>query len=893
MSPLRRLWNLVRRSRVDDDLRDEFAIHLALIEEEARAGGATAEEARRIAHARFGSALVYREQAVDAVVSTRVEQTLKDLLFAARRLMRSPVFTLATVLTLALAIAANVAVFTVVQRVVLNPLPYGDASRLMSLEYGVPRRNMPSGINFMTWQLYWQLVDRARTLDGIAVYGTGDATLAGSGVPERIRVSRATPSLTRVLQTSPSLGRWFTEEEGTPGAGQVAVLSHGLWSRRYGRDPGIVGRTLTIDGVPTTVVGVMPAAFAFPDVRVEAWLAARSSRAAASFLFTVSGVARLRRGVAIADARTEITSLIADLARTAPNQAGLVSAAIPLQDAVVGRIATTLWILLGSVVLVLLVACANVANLFLVRADAKQRETAVRRALGAGQSGIARYFLAESALLSVTGGVLGLALAWGGVRLLVTTAPIQLPRLEEVRLDGVVVAFTIAMIALTAVVFGVIPLLRAGAGTTALHDGGRATTVSAARHHARHVLMAAQMALALVLLVSSGLMMRSFQKLRAVDPGFDASSSLTFSIGLADREYPTRRAAVAAHQAIIDRLTRVPGVAAVSISSCLPLDGTCHGNGLVVERPRGDDAVLLRPFVWWRAIAGGYFETAGIRLLRGRTIDRADVDRQEPIVVVNKALVDAYFPNDDPIGQRIRSSTPPTSRNPIPPWLTIVGVVANTPTTTLAEVTAQPQLYMPMSIAGGPDIAAERLIGPSAATMSYLVRSTVPAAELTAAAREAVGAVDPNLALARVGTLQQALDRSAAQMAFTMALIAIAAAVALLLGIVGIYGVVSYVVSQRTNEIGVRLALGAEPRRVSAMIVRQSGLVVLEGMLVGLAAAFASSRVLATLLYGVSPRDPAVFAITMLLLFTVAIAASWFPARRAARISPLEALRAE
>ncbi len=893
MSPLRRLWNVVRRSRVDDDLRVEFETHLKLIEEEARAGGATAEEARRIAHERFGSALVYREQAVDAVVFTRLEQLLKEMLFAGRRLMRSPAFTIATVLTLALAIAANVAVFTVVQRVVLNPLPYGDASRLIALEYGVPRRNIPSGINFMTWQLYWHLLDRARTLDGIAAYDTGEATLAGSGVPERIRVSRATPSLARVLETSPQIGRWFTEAEGTPGGEPVAVLSHGLWSRRYGGDPAIVGRTLTIDGVPTTVIGVMPQSFAFPDARIEAWSAARSSPGAASFLFTIGGVARLRRGVGIGEARTEMTSLIADLAHTSPNQADLVSAAIPLQDAIVGRIANTLWILLGSVGLVLLVAFANVANLFLVRADAKQRETAVRRALGAGQAGIARYFLAESGLLAGAGGVLGLALAWAGVRVLVTNSPIQLPRLEEIRLDGVVIAFAIAMIAVAAVVFGLLPLMRAGARTSALHDGSRGTTASAAHHHARQVLMAAQMALALVLLVSSGLMMRSFQKLRTVDPGFDASSSLTFSIGLADREYPTRRAAVAAHQAILDRLMRVPGASAVSASSCLPLDGTCYGNGLVVERPRADDAVLLRPFVWWRAIAGGYFEAAGTRLLRGRTIDRGDIERQEPIVVVNQALADAYFPNDDPIGQRIRSSTPPTSRNPIPPWLTIVGVVANTPTTTLAEVTPQPQLYMPMSIAGGPDIAAERLIGPSVATMSYLVRSTVPGSDVAAAAREAVASVNPNVALARVRTLQQALDRSAAQMAFTMTLIAIAGAVALVLGVVGVYGVVSYVVSQRTTEIGVRLALGAEPRRVSAMIVRQSGLVVMVGLLAGFATALASSRVLGTLLYGVSPRDPGVFSVTILVLFAVAITASWIPARRAARISPLAALRAE
>jgi putative ABC transport system permease protein len=822
----------------------------------------------------------------------RMDAVGREIRHAARRLVRSPAFTLSAVLTLALAIGANAAIFTVVYRVVLNPLPYPDSDRLIALDYGFPTRNINSGVKYMSWQLYYQLADRARTLERVAVYNISGVTLTGTGGnPEQIQISRATPSLASVLRVQPALGRWFTEQEGVPGSPPPVVLSHGLWVRRYGRDPAIVGRSLTIDGLPTTVVGVMPASFAFPDAHTDAWIAAQSTRATASFLFTVMGVARLRDGTTVAGARTEMTQLIADLSRVSPSQRGWISTAIPLQDAVVGQVARTLWILLASVGLVLLLACANVANLFLVRSNARQREVALRQALGAGSRGLAGYFLAESVLLSIAGGVMGLGLSWGAVRLLVAFAPANLPRLEEVRLDASVLAFTLALSLLTAAAFGAIPWLRLAPLPASLHESGRSNTANRGRYRARHLLMGGQVALTLVLVVFSGLMLRSFQKLRTVDPGFDAKSALTFRIALPDREYTSRRSAVATHRAILDRLSAMPDVTAVSASTCLPLTGSCFGNMVVPEGVSEDGAI--RPWALFHAVAGGYFEATGIRLLRGRFIDRGDVERGEPVVVVNKALADALFPNQDPLGKRFRSATPAASSVNTPPWLEIVGVVSNTPVASLAERTPVAQLYMPMSIAGGPDIPARTLVGPSVSKMSYAVRTATPSATLVAAVRTALGEIDPNLALFDVRSLEDILDRAAAQMAFTMILIIIAASVALMLGVIGIYGVMSYIVSQRTGEIGVRLALGADPGHVAGLIIRQGALVALAGVIVGLGLAYVGSRLIASLLYGVSARDPAVFAATTVLLLCVALLACWLPARRGARLSPLEALRTE
>jgi putative ABC transport system permease protein len=390
----------------------------------------------------------------------------------------------------------------------------------------------------------------------------------------------------------------------------------------------------------------------------------------------------------------------------------------------------------------------------------------------------------------------------------------------------------------------------------------------------------------LILLIASGLMVRSFQKLRAIDPGFDPSSTLTFSIGLPPIEYPSRQAAVDVHRRILEGLSHIPGVDGASTSTCLPLASICFGNGLLVEGDQDDD-FRARPFAAFRGVAAEYTGVMRIRLLRGRGLTRDDVDYARPNIVVNKALADAYFPGQDAIGRRIRSSRTGT------PWLTIVGIVANTPTIALAEPAPTVQVFMPMSIAGGPDIPREALIGPDVTAMNYVVRSSVPVASLVAAVRQAIDRVDSNLAIAQVRPLQEILDRASDQMTFTMVLLAIAATVALLLGAIGIYGVISYIVSQRTGEIGVRLAMGAEPRTVAGMILRQGGVVTLAGIIVGLVAALAGSQLIRSLLYGVSPRDPVVFSLTTIALLAIALLACWLPARRAARLSPLEALRTE
>src|SRR5262252_1677756 len=509
MSFLRRLWNVVRRRELDDELQQELATHLALIVEEERANGLGTEGAHRRARARFGSPMVHRERALDSVIATWLENTAKEVGFAARRLLRSPGFTLAAIRTLALAIGANAAIFAVVERVLLNPLPYPDSDRLVTLDHGSLAFNRLQGFG-ITRGYYYLYLERAHTLESLALYAGETATLTGTGQPERIGLTRATPSLASVMRVQPVTGRWFTEEEGRPGAPPRVVLSHGFWSRRFGGDPHVLGRTIALSGVSYEVIGVMPASFEFPDTRTEAWAALQITRTMGFGIWLYNGVARLRDGVSVVDARNEMTRLIPDVTNAFPgdpfaigNSTMLkaIAATRTLKDALIGDVATGLWIVLAAVSLVLLVACANVANLFLVRSEVRQREVSVRRALGAGRGGIAKYFLAESVLLSTAGSVLGLAIAWAAVQALVAGGPAALPRLREIQLDRISIAYTAAMGLLTAVLFGAVPLIRPGTFATALNDSARGNTASRSRHRMRRLLMAGQVALALMLLI--------------------------------------------------------------------------------------------------------------------------------------------------------------------------------------------------------------------------------------------------------------------------------------------------------------------------------------------------------------------------------------------------------
>jgi putative ABC transport system permease protein len=634
--------------------------------------------------------------------------------------------------------------------------------------------------------------------------------------------------------------------------------------------------------VTTPVVGIMPPSFRVPDPAIDAWI---NEPRGVSDDYSFSAVARLREGVSVESARAEITQLSRTLQPVAPGQGYdmLVSTALPLQDFMVGPISTALWILLGSAAVVLLVACANIANLFLVRSETRQREIGVRRALGAGTGGIAAYFFAESALLSAAGAALGLVVASFAIRALVALGPVDLPRLHEVTLAPVHLVFTFALSVLATVVFGLVPLLRLGGSRVPLQDGARGATTGRRSHRTRQTLMAGQVALALTLLVASGLLFRSFVRLRAADPGFDATSTLTFEIGLPRSEYVGRPRTAATHQAIVNRLSALPGVTSASVVNCVPLSGHgyCGGAPLFIEGealpPRA-----VRPIVAVRPVAASFFDAMGMRLLRGRAITRADIDGSVPVTVISDSLARAAFGASDPIGRRIRLA--PHYLNRAPLFFTVVGIVKTTPIWSVTEARPAPQMYIPLFPTDD--------IFPSVDVMTYVMRTAVPPDTLVSAARSAVREVDPNLAISQVRTLQDLLDASTAPRAFTMVLIVIAASTALLLGIVGIYGVMSYIVSQRTNEIGVRLALGAEPARVMRMVIRQGGLVTAGGIAVGLVASLAASRLMASLLYDVSPRDPQVFAVMTAGLLAVALAACWLPARRAANVDPLTALRA-
>ena len=845
--------------------------------------GMPLQTARRDAMLKLGGAdmtkELYREQRRLPVV----ESCLREVRQAFHRLCRSPAFTIAAVLSLGLAIAANVSIFTVVERVVVHPLPYPQSQQLLMLDFSMPARNIPAGFNSITLRQYFHYTDNAHTLAALAVSRPDDRTLTGLGTPERIRVLRTTPTLASVLRVAPLAGTWLPD--GPRGAlPAAAVLSYGFWTRRFGADRGVIGRAISLNGLSTTVVGVMPQSFGFPEPRIDAWI---NEPLGFTDDYSFTGIARMRDGVTVDNARAEITQLSRTLHASAPGNGydALTSTALLLQDFMVGPISTALWILLGSAAVVLLVACANIANLFLVRSESRQREIGVRRALGAGTGGIAAYFFAESALLSAAGAVLGLIMASYAIRALVAFGPVSLPRLHEVLLAPVHLLFALALCVIAGVVFGIVPLARLGGTRVALRDGAPGATTGRRSHRTRQLLMAGQVALALTLLVASGLLLRSFLRLRAVDPGFDATSTLTFEVGLPRLEYVGRARIATTHQAIAERLSALPGVATASAVNCVPLSGHgyCGGAPLFIEgETLPPDAV--RPIAAVRPVAANLFDAMGMRPLRGRLITRADIDASAPVTVINDALARTAFHGDDSIGRRIRLA--PHRLNGGPLWFTVIGIVKTTPIWSVTEPRPAPQMYIRL-------FQKQDIFPLNVDTMTYVVRTTVPPETLVSAARNAVRQIDPNLAIAQVRTLQDLLDASEAARTFTMILIAIAATTALLLGLVGIYGVMSYVVSQRTNEIGVRLALGAEPSHVMRMVVRQGGLVTLGGIAVGLGASLAGGRVISSLLYDVSPRDPQVFALTTAALLAVALVACWIPARRAANVDPLTALRAD
>jgi len=814
---------------------------------------------------------------------------MRELRHAARRLLRSPGFTIAAALTLALGIAANATIFTVVNRVVLQPLPYPQPESLIWMDHVAPAIELPGSLG-LSQGLFDYYRQRARTFSDLAIYRQDEWTLTGYGEAKRYAAIESSASLSAALQVSPMMGRWFTEDEAQNRTG-VMVLSHSLWATLFGSDPAILGKMVQVDGVSREVIGVMPRGFVFPNPDVQLYLPTRLDEQQRQHIagFNYRSIARLNGSATVADVKREMDALIANAQEFFPADpvvkevvvsAQLGGAPEPLQDHIAGSVRQTLWIMLGMVGFVLLIACANVANLFLVRSETRQREIAVRRALGAGRGGIIRYFFSESVLLSAVGAITGLALTWAAVRMLVRFGPDNLPRMHEIALDWQTVVWTGALALLATAMFGAIPLLRRdGALAGTFRDGGRNATAGRARFRARNVLMAVQVALALMLLVGSGLMVRSFMHLRAVDPGFVPEQLLTFDVSLSRADFPDREAAVAFHEALLERVRGMPGVASAGGATCIPFSGSCWGDPLQV-RGRPPEPGKLPPSAQVRRALPGYWESLGIRVLQGRTLEPADHQQRTGAMVLSKRAAEVYFPNEDPIGRQM--GFPYGDEKP---WYTIVGVVDNTTVESLDE-DPYAMVYLPV-------FDPETNTASGAHGFVFTVRTNVPPMSLTRAVRDAAASINPNVALGHIQTMEMIMDEATSRMAFTMVLLLIAAGIALLLGAVGIYGVISYIVGQRTTEIGVRIALGARPADVIRMVMTQSGAVVGAGLLVGLTGAVLLSRIMQSQLFEVAATDALTYAVVTGFLLGIATFAAWVPARRAAALDPQHALRAE
>jgi len=814
----------------------------------------------------------------------------KKLRYILRSLGRSPAFTITAVVTLALGIGATTAVFSVIHGVLLKPLAFENPERLVGVWHEAPGMGWHK-VN-QAPSLYLTYREQNQTFVDTGMWDPTRVTVTGEADPEELPAMLVTDGTLPLLGVETQIGRLFTAEDDSPGTPETVILSDGYWRSHFGGDPSVLGTTLTVDGTAHEVIGVLPRELQFLDYDPALYLPFRFDRSEILFgNFSYQGVARLKDGVTIEQANADVARMIPmaidsfplppGFSREMIDDAGLGPNIVPLKEDVVGDVGKVLWVLLGTVGIVLLVACANVANLLLVRAEGRQRQLAIRSALGADRGSLARELLLESLVLGVVGGAVGLALAEAGLRLLRMLEPRGLPRLDEITLDPTVLLFTLAVSVLAPIVFGLLPVLRLGQGDMAasLKEESRGGTGGTRSRRARNVLVAAQVALALVLMIGSGLMVRSFLVLRGVDPGFrNPEEVLTLRAPVPEAEVEDPAEVALVHERIATKLAQVPGVTSVGLSSSVTMDRWDSNDPIFFEDfpiPEGQMPPLRR-FKW---ISPGYFETMGNPLLAGRAISWADVHEHRSVAVVSWTLAKEHW--DDPgeaIGRRIRVS----SANP---WREIVGVVGEVHDDGVDQA-ATAVVYWPLAIANFWD---EELFVPR--SVAYVIRSPrVGSQSLLDEVRAAVWSVNPNLPLARVLTLDEILGRSMARTSFTLVMLAIAAVAALLLGGVGIYGVTSYVVAQRNREIGVRMALGARRGDVSRLVLRQGLVLAAFGVTVGLVSAVGLARLMAALLYGVEPVDPVTFVVAGVGAACLALSASWFPARRAAAVDPVEVL---
>jgi putative ABC transport system permease protein len=811
----------------------------------------------------------------------------------ARRLVRAPLFTCIAVATLALGIGANTAIFSVIRGVLLKPLPFAEPDRLIGVWHTAPGIGIP--LLNQSPSLYLTYRDANHTFEDTGIWDDTAIAVTGAGEPERVSALEVTDGILPILRIQPALGRRFTADDDRPKSPDRVMLAHAFWMRKFGGDPSAVGRLITLDGKPYEIIGVLPAAFRFSNADPQLLLPMRLNPAELFVgQFSFQGLARLKPGVTIEQANADVNRMIPMVMQRFPmppgftpqmfNDARISANVHALSQDVIGDVGRVLWIVFGTVGMVLLIACANVANLFLVRAEGRQQELAIHAALGAGSRRIAWELLSESLFLGLAGGVAGLALAYAGVRALVAVAPAGLPRVEDIGIDATVVAFTLGISIVAGLLFGAIPVLKYATPRIAslLSQGGRLGTASRQRHRARNGLVVVEVALAVVLLVASGLMIRTFQAMRHVDPGFvNPSQVVTMRVSIPDSVVKDQVQTARTHEAIVHKLEQLPGVTAVGLTSSVAMDGLGSFDPVFVEDFPGPNGKIppTRRYKW---TDGSYFSAMGNRIVAGRALDWNDSYNTLTNVVISENLAREYW--GDPskaIGRRIRNS-------PDNPWRTIVGVAGDERDQGLARP-APTTVYWPVLVEKlwSPDLRVQR-------SLSYVIRTDRPkSTTLLKEIQQAVWSVNASLPVANIRSLTDLMSESMAQTSFALVMLAIAGSVALMLGVVGIYGVIAYIASQRTKEIGIRIALGAVTRDVTGLFLRQGLLLAGAGIVIGLVAAGFATRVMSTLLYGVRPLDPLTYAAVGVGLGLTALVASYLPAARAARIAPAEALRRE
>ena len=827
--------------------------------------------------------------------TTFLDGVRRDARYALRSLRNRPMFAIVAVLTVAIGIGANTAIFSVVNGVLLKPLPYPEPDSLVGVWHSAPGLGTSIVMNCSP-TMYFTYREESRTFQDVGLWTTSSSSVTGMAEPEQVRTLWVTYGTLQALGVQPTLGRWFTQVDDTPGTPEnPVILTYGYWQRRFGGDPSVIGRTMTVDARPRQIVGVMPQAFRFLNDNPELILTLRFDRNRV-FLgnFSYQGIARLKPAVTISQANADVARMLDIWVKTWPPAQGAdrqlfenwktAPALKQLKQDVIGNTGNVLWVVMGTVGIVLLIACANVANLLLVRTEGRQHELAIRTALGAGRGRIAGILLLESLAIGVFGGVLGLAFAYAGLRLLVSIGPANLPRLADISIDAVVLAFGFVSSVLSSLFFGVIPVVKyTGSQSTRLRQNGRTLTGSRETHRSRDVLVVVQVALALVLLVSSGLMIRTFQTLRNVTPGFTRANQLqTLRVSIPALQVRDPETVTRMQQAILDKLGAIPGVTSVAFSSSLPMEGVSNIDPIFAE-DQPNAAGMMPPLRKFKYVSPGFIQTAGTQLIAGRDVTWMEIYDHRPVAMVSENLSRELWGSPAAaIGKRVRGPGPPG------PWREIVGVVEDVRDNGVQQSAPAIVYWLPMmqNFYGNPVNVIRSVVfavrTPRAGTEAFLNE-----------VRQAVWSVNPDLPLAQVRTMQDIYNQSLAATSFTLVMLAIAGIMALLLGIVGIYGVLSYAVSQRTREIGIRMALGAERGEVQRMFIRNGVLLAGIGVIIGLGAATILTRLMSSLLFGISPLDPTTYVLVPLTLMLASLLASYMPARRAAMVDPVHALKSE